>query len=250
MLAIKLVARASFLLGGGFLLAGCVPHLTQDQCETINWYQMGQNDGLQGQFQRSLQRDIKDCAKFKIEVKTNRYHKGWLAGTREFCKPATAYRMGVDGQTYHPICPSDLADSFERSWRRGLRKYCIPSTGYNLGRSGKAYPNFCSPNQVVRFRNAYDSGRRIYSAIESIQSEINNTNGDMYSAAFEIRHKKRDIRNWNSQLPDVKGKQRKQLRNQMKQAQHDINRLNRRIDNLQHHKDMLQNQLSRQEARG
>ena len=246
----KMTGRISIVMGSSALLIGCVPHLTQEQCQTINWYQMGLNDGMHGQFQRSLQREIKDCAKFKIEVKTNRYHKGWLAGARKFCRPGTAYQLGVDGQTYNPICPADLANRFERSWRRGLKKYCIPSTGYNLGRSGKAYPSFCSPNQVVRFRNAYDSGRRIYNAIESIQSEINNTNADMYSVAFEIRHKKRDIRNWNSQLSDVKGKQRKQLRNQMKQAQHEINRLNKRMDNLQHHKNMLQGQLNRQEARG
>jgi hypothetical protein len=245
--------QVKYVLIGACIVAGlsaCVPHLTEQQCKTTNWYSMGYNDGSHGQLQRDLSRDITDCAKFKIDVNTKAYTRGWSAGVRLFCRPRNGYQLGVDGQNYHHICPASMAGAFERQWRRGLRKYCIPSTGYNLGRSGKAFPNFCSPNQVVRFRNAYDSGYRIYQSIRTIQSEIDNTNSQLIDVAYRIRHRKRDISHWSRDLSHAKGKQRKQLRENIRQANRQISDLNRRMNNLNHHRDMLQVQLNRQNARG
>ena len=246
MIQLKTILKLSLTMGSVAVLTACVPHLTEQQCKTINWYDMGFNDSSQGQVQRNLARDITDCAKFGADVNTRAYARGWQAGTREYCRPANAFRLGVDGENYTPICPLDMAQQFDQQWRQGLRKYCIPETGYNLGRSGKDFPNFCSPNQVVRFRNAYDSGRRIFDSIQSIQSEINNNNSRMIQTASRIRDLNRNIRNWQQQANQAKGPERKQLEQNINGAQRDINELNRQLNTIQNHRDRLQEQLNKQ----
>lgn len=249
MIQIRHIKRLLIVSASAAVLVGCVPHLNEQQCKTMNWRTLGFTDGMHGQPKRNLTRDIADCAKFKIDVNIKAYNRGWRAGTRQFCQPSNGYQLGVDGRTYYPVCPTDMAARFERSWRRGLRKYCIPSTGYNLGRSGKPFPNFCAPNQVVRFRNAYDSGYRIYSNVRTIQGEINDVNGQIYEVARTIRHKNRAIGQMERQLSGAKKKQKKAIRSKINGTHKDIRDLNRRMNHLSHHRDILQQQLNRANSR-
>lgn len=231
-------------------LTACVPHLTKQQCLTINWYQMGYADGQQGRNPRNLQQDIQDCAKFKIPVNTPAYQRGWRAGVRVYCRPNNAYNMGVNGKTYNHICPSNMASRFDRAWHRGLRKYCIPATGYNLGRSGAAMPNFCAPDQVNRFRNAYTSGRRIYSAISSTQAEINAVNSQINTANQKIQDDQNDINRWQNVLTSGTAKNpiswqtRRQAYESIRQDRYDIRRQQRLIQDLESHRNFLQLQLN------
>lgn len=246
---IQFVARFKGLAFGVVLLAGCVPHLTEQQCKSMNWYDRGYNDGTRGELKRDLSRDISDCAKFNIDVSVKGYTRGWEAGLRIFCRPGNGFQLGINGQTYHRICPLDLAPEFEHQWRRGLRQYCIPETGYNLGRAGKPYPNFCAANQIVGFRNAYDSGYRIYQSIRSIQTQIDNTNAELDNLALSIRHKQRDIDHWNRDLVNAKGPEKKGLRDNIEEAERQMSELNRRMNNLNQQRDRLQIQLNKQNAR-
>jgi hypothetical protein len=249
MIQLKTTIKWSLTMSAAVLLTACVPHLTQQQCKTINWYDMGFNDSSQGQWQRNLGRDITDCAKFEIDVNTKAYARGFEAGAREFCRPANGFRLGVNGQNYNPICPPDRAQPFNQEWRRGLRKYCVPETGYNLGRSGKDFPNFCSLNQVVSFRNAYEAGRRIFDAIRLIQGEMDNNNRRMMEAARQIRTLNRNIRDWEQQLSQAKGPQRKELNQKINEGQREITELNRQINSMENNRDRLQNQLNKQNLR-
>jgi len=169
-------------------LGGCMPHLTQDQCQLTDWRQMGYQDASRGQLPRDLSRDIQDCAQFKLPVNTKAYQRGWRAGTRQFCKSNTAFNIGVEGQTYNHICPDNLAGPFEASYRRGLRRYCIPSTGYELGRTGKSLPNFCATNLRVAFNNAYRRGYRIYAQIQNLKGQVTAINNQISDDQSSINH--------------------------------------------------------------
>ena len=181
-------------------LSGCMPHLNKQQCQTMNWRQLGFTDGSQGKSQRNLSRDIQDCAKFQLKVNTKKYAQGWRAGTRQYCRPNTAYQLGVNGQTYNHVCPTDLSASFDRAWRRGLRKYCIPGTGYNLGRAGRAMPTFCTGGQAVRFRNSYQAGYRQFQAQRDIQAQVNNTQRQINDTQNQINDRQNQINRSKSQL--------------------------------------------------
>ncbi len=89
----KLLAALSALS----LLAGCASHLSQQQCLTTNWQEVGFNDGSEGQAQRDLSGAIQDCQKFQVTVDTSGYQRGWLAGMRKYCVPS--YDQGAaDGR--------------------------------------------------------------------------------------------------------------------------------------------------------
>lgn len=181
-------------------ITACVPHLNQQQCETMNWNQMGYNDGVAGKYQRDLNGAITDCAKFKVTVDTAAYYKGWNAGVRKFCQPDTAMQLGVNGQVYNNICPADLSGAFASAWHHGLRRYCVPATGYNLGRSGAEFPNFCAPDQVNAFRNAYTSGRRVFTTIQSISTDISALENKINDLHHQIADNQRQISVLNDRL--------------------------------------------------
>lgn len=182
------------------LLCGCASHLNQTQCMNMDWHEQGFSDGAAGLPVRDLNKDIKDCSRFNISIDTNAYQKAWRQGTRKYCQPATAYRLGVDGRNYPAICPEDLQEAFEKSWRQGLRKYCIPANGYRLGRDGKAMPQFCPLDKLNAFRAAYDTGFRKYQRLQSLQRQRNVKQLDISSANRKIKEYQEKIAHINQQL--------------------------------------------------
>lgn len=241
----KHTIKITVVLLAGVGLTACVPHLNQQQCLSMNWYQLGYQDGSQGHFQRNLSQDIQDCARFKLTVNTKAYSRGWHAGVRSFCRPENGYNLGVNGVVYPNICPASMAAKFDQAWRRGLRRFCVPDTGYNLGRSGASMPNFCAPDQVAAFRNAYVSGHRRYDAAQDIKGQIDNTNSQIADLNNQIQ----------DQRDDIDALQQKLIRNRDKDGKPyspaereliltGINNDRRAIRHMQRHIDQLQNQIN------
>ena len=154
------------------LLSGCVPHLTQQQCLTTNWYQMGFGDGSSGKPQRSLQRDIQDCLKFKIPVDTAAYAKGYGAGVKQFCTPG--YELGLqDGQAGKPLsvilqrqtlCTQN-GDTlnlirYKQGRNKGLTQFCTYQNGLQLAASGQQPPQVCPPALQARFMRGWEKGQQ------------------------------------------------------------------------------------------
>lgn len=247
----KYTHTISLLLFSG-LLTGCVTHLSQQQCHNMDWYQVGYTDADQGKPKRDLSGAIQDCAKFNLTVNTKDYDKGWSKGARAYCTTDHAYRLGVDGKTYSPICPADLSDAFESTWRRGLRKYCVPETGYNLGRNGKNFPTFCAPNQVNKFRNAYSRGRKIFNSIQTIQAQINAMNSQINDLNHQIGEKQRHVNKLNDQLysgTDAQGnsltrEQRLSMGSEIYDFNHQMTQIRDQIGDLQAQRASLQEQAN------
>ncbi len=236
---------------GSLFLSACASHLNQQQCASMNWYQVGYNDGVAGQYQQDLHTAIQDCAKFGMTVDATRYQQGWQAGVKQFCQPEQAEQLGTRGQTYNPVCPANLSAAFDQAWRHGLRRYCIPSSGYNLGRQGAAYPDFCAPDQVVKFRNAYDDGYRIYNAIQGLNQDINNLNSDLDRYQRQVHKQQRQIDDINQQLknPSLPADQRQMLMQQARELNTSNLQLRDQISRLEGQRVRLQQQQHDYETR-
>ena len=104
-------------------LSGCATHLSEEQCRSMNWHQMGFNDADQGHNSRDLSQYTSDCAKFNIAVNTTLYQKGWDAGARDYCQPNKGFDLGANGENYSHICPANLAAKYKHQWQLGLDKY-------------------------------------------------------------------------------------------------------------------------------
>lgn len=238
-----------------FVLQGCVPHMTQEECQQTDWYHIGSRDGSEGRDPRDLQPAIQNCAKFKLSVNIKRYQEGWRNGTQVYCQPDNGYRLGTQGQYYGNVCPSDLRPAFQQAWHKGLRAYCIPQTGYNLGRSGRNLPTFCAPDLVVAFQNAYDSGRRLYQAVASVHTQINRVNLDITTVRRKINRKERKIQQWRDRLtsssitPPLTLAEKRRLRGQIYDEQRTLPLLHHKTLQLEAERSRLQQQVNELQAR-
>jgi len=225
---------AILILAIPLLLSACASHLSRSQCLSMNWRQVGYNDGASGRAQRDLSKDIRDCARFDIKIDTRKYQKGWRAGTRSFCTPDRGYALGSEGKMLPAICPNDLAPTFQRGWRRGLRRFCVPNTGYELGLAGRPMPRFCAADLAQAFRNAYRQGYRRYRALRDIDTELDRVNGRIARKKDMIRDNQRDIDSIEARLnyQGLPRHERHRLRMRIRQLRAENRRLERAIDNM------------------
>lgn len=246
---LKFTTKATVILSA-MTLAGCMPHLTREQCLSMNWKQIGFSDGAQGHGIRDLTQDIQDCAKFKLSVNQRGYRRGWNEGIRGYCRPSMGYKTGSAGQNLNTLCPSDLMPRFEQQWKRGIRTYCTPDTGYSLGRNGHSLPSFCPADLARAFTNAYMSGHRIHDLQASLQSQVNSANDEINQLKDQINDKNNDITKWqdvlNQHTNDHKADRfnRRMARDNIRDDQRDIDNLNHDLDRTTAHRDYLQNQLT------
>jgi hypothetical protein len=124
--------RLFVVIGLTMVLLGCMHHMTQDECLFANWYKEGMQDGQNG-FQRSLDREIQDCAKCNVTVDVEQYMAGWRQGIRDYCTPETGFALGSAGIDYPCFCPPDLAGDFKVAWYHGIKCFYTPERGCGAG---------------------------------------------------------------------------------------------------------------------
>jgi hypothetical protein len=107
---------------GLMALSSCAT-LNKEQCTTVNWGQLGREDGTAGRPTAYVQHHEKACSKHKLPVNRAEWQTGWDAGIRAYCTPANALREGSAGHYYANSCPSDLAADFQTPYHIGKRLY-------------------------------------------------------------------------------------------------------------------------------
>lgn len=123
-------------------LAGC-ESLTDAECQSADWYQIGVVDGAEGRGPDRIDSHRKACADVGIAPSPER----WLAG-RE----------------------------------RGLRLYCTPGKAYEVGREGHSIRAGCTQAEMRRMSPAYEHGRnywRIEQEIDDIEWDISEIDSDL-----------------------------------------------------------------------
>ncbi|WP_295811846.1 DUF2799 domain-containing protein [uncultured Nitratireductor sp.] len=111
-----LIAGLAFMLS----LSACAT-LNESECESVNWSELGRNDGAAGRNISHVQQHRKACAKFDLPVDENAWRTGWEEGIRRYCTPQNGLSKGRDGRSYANSCPSDVAAGFESAYRVGKR---------------------------------------------------------------------------------------------------------------------------------
>lgn len=112
------------LLAGttSLVLLGCAS-MTPEQCKVADWYQVGLQDGRQGERPQDKLGDYaKDCAEVGVRPDGARYQAGWNAGIRDFCTPFSGWREGTQGRSYKSgACRGQMGEwPFEQALRNGL----------------------------------------------------------------------------------------------------------------------------------
>lgn len=103
-------------------LAGCET-MSKEECRSADWYQVGYQDGRDGQARSRIESIAESCAKTNIYPDRESYFDGRRKGIREFCTPEHGYYLGKNGTSYSRVCPPESASSFEEAYNEGHRIY-------------------------------------------------------------------------------------------------------------------------------
>ena len=102
--------------------SGCAT-MDENECLTVDWRTVGYEDGSAGYSGERIGQHRKACAKHGVIPNLGEYQVGRDAGLREYCVPATGFRIGSQGYNYNGVCPPELDDQFVSAFESGRHLY-------------------------------------------------------------------------------------------------------------------------------
>lgn len=121
--------RILFVLAALALLSACAT-LSEDECRSGNWRDIGVADGADGREPDHLARHAKACADYGIAPDAAAWEEGRKAGLPLYCRPERAWREGADGRRLTSVCAGPGLRELERANQRGLTYHRI---GQDIG---------------------------------------------------------------------------------------------------------------------
>lgn len=121
----KSVSIQKFCLVVLALAAGSCTSLLKEDCQTMNVYDHGQSDALQGRPLDSFTASLASCDRCGAIIDPADYAKGWEDGVRTFCTYEYGQRYGRSGEFYRGICPQEDEFDFLKGYYEGKREYQI-----------------------------------------------------------------------------------------------------------------------------
>lgn len=88
--------------------------MSPEECRRANWRDVGLRDGLDGSPLALLAERTSDCAEAKVTVDNVAYLLGRDDGLKTFCRVENALPLGLNGGTYHGVCPPQVDEEFRR----------------------------------------------------------------------------------------------------------------------------------------
>lgn len=132
----KGLAVAILLASLALLLQGCAT-LSGNECETADWWLIGQEDGSEGRSLAYLKEHQESCAEHGVTPNRDAYAKGHRSGLAVYCIRFTGYKVGRSGRPYHGICDGSLAEEFEPGLRRGRMVHALETEAWDIKQKRK-----------------------------------------------------------------------------------------------------------------
>ena len=102
----------------GLLVGGCAS-MDEDECRIADWRTIGYEDGVNGRSASHIGERREACAEYGVRPDLAAYREGREEGLREYCSPASGYRLGRGGGSPTAVCPADLAGDFGDAYKTG-----------------------------------------------------------------------------------------------------------------------------------
>lgn len=112
-------AALALALAAALSASGCAS-LSEGECRTADWYEIGKNDGRDGRPRERLHEHDQACHEYGIRPDRTAYESGRSAGLTLYCTPQNGYRQGRLGETYEGVCPLPAERHFLPAYRDGL----------------------------------------------------------------------------------------------------------------------------------
>ena len=106
----------------GLLVAGCAS-MDEEECRAADWGAIGYEDGVRGVPASYIGERRQACADHGVTPDFAAYRRGREEGLREFCTPASGFRLGRKGRALAAVCPSELEGDFRDAYKSGREIY-------------------------------------------------------------------------------------------------------------------------------
>jgi len=119
MSVIKTTLLVCFL---GLLLSACAS-LSKQECLNGDWYEIGYDDGHNGEKRNRFSKHVKACAEYQVTVNKQTYMYGREKGLLSYCTVENALQEGLNGRTYEYVCSGHIEPAFLNKYRQGKAIY-------------------------------------------------------------------------------------------------------------------------------
>jgi hypothetical protein len=99
-------------------LSGCAT-LSEGECRTADWHQIGRQDGGHGFTRARLHKHREACSEYGVQPQPDRYYDGREIGLQQYCTPRKGYDEGRAGHSYRDVCPAETERAFLAGHRKG-----------------------------------------------------------------------------------------------------------------------------------
>lgn len=106
----------------GLLVTGCAS-MDEDECRVADWRAIGYEDGVSGKSPSHIGERREACAEYGVAPDFVAYRQGRDEGLREYCTPASGYRLGRNGRPFTSVCPASLQADFLDAYKSGREIY-------------------------------------------------------------------------------------------------------------------------------
>jgi len=114
--------RIAALLLAASIGGGCAT-MSESECISADWREVGRNDGLEGRRQTQLGRHHDACGEYGITPDRDEYMAGREAGLIVYCTQDSGYWEGRNGGGYERVCPASSEPAFLSGYRAGQSLY-------------------------------------------------------------------------------------------------------------------------------
>lgn len=170
---------AAGVLGAAMMALSSCATLNEEQCQVVDWQQLGESDGTRGFPVTYVGQHQEACTKHGISVDAASWQTGWERGIRTYCTPANGLNVGRTGGTNRNACPADMALAFNEAYTVGRRVYNARSNRDSAQRE---------IDQLIRDLSAAttdEDRRRIQLEIELERNQLSLAQGRVFSAERE-----------------------------------------------------------------
>ena len=118
------ILNAVILSGVLIGLTGCAS-ISEDECISGNWSDIGYKDGVNGKSSGKLADYTKTCMKYGAEPNRDVYLTAFENGLVKYCTFQQGLKLGENGSSYNQVCSGDLANGFSQGYDEGRVVYEI-----------------------------------------------------------------------------------------------------------------------------
>lgn len=101
------------------LAASACQSVSEEQCQSADWQQVGYGDGLQGAPIEQLEVHREACVRHGVAPQREQYLRGREQGLVLYCEPDSGFHRGREGMAYFGVCSSAQEAEFLHAYRQG-----------------------------------------------------------------------------------------------------------------------------------